>query len=238
MTEPRVTVGIPVGPSADACRWLPEALDSVRAQTVPVRIIVVDDMHGGLLVHDHNHEMGKYGKDVFFEHQYVYYAPWNLGVAQAFNHCVALAPTDLVFMMGADDTLEPECIERCLEAFDREIVDQELGYYWVPIRYMDTGEVQGLPCNAAMVHKNMWKATGGFPPETASGAPDAAFISRIIGTPGFPAHLVQVGNVPLYNYRRHDATDTAGRQPWQGVILTTRDILTKRWQKPEWGRYD
>lgn len=226
MTEARVTIGIPLGPSLNACRWLPEALDSVRAQTVPVRIMLADDMHSGL---EHDHDLGR---DVD-----VYETEWNLGVAQAFNHCVSVAPTDLVFMLGADDTLEPDCIERCLEAFDREIVDRELGYYWVPLRYMDTGEQQALPCNAAMVHKNMWRATGGFPPETASGAPDAAFISRILGTPGFPAHLVQVGDKPLYNYRRHDATDTAGRQPWQRVILETRHILTKRWQKPEWGRY-
>ena len=245
--NPGVTVAIPVGPLPAHQRWLLEAVESVRAQTMRANILLIDDMAdvprwcGG---HWQRWEVEDVDPaknlDPAMEHCwggslagcYLWAAPWHLGVAHAFNFGVALAPDDLVFMLGADDELEPECLERCVEAW--EATGRQDAYFWVPITYMDTGEQQGLACNAAMVTKGLWRRTGGFAPESAVGAPDAAFISSMLAH--HPEALVRASGPPLYRYRRHGDTDTATRGPWQGAILESRRLLTELWSPPAWGR--
>ncbi len=217
---PRVTVAIPVGPNPNACRWLDDALASVDNQTETADILVISDMHD---------ECSTINSDVR-----VWRAPWRLGVAHAFNFGVALAKTELVIMLGADDTLEPTAVERALEAWDTHGID---AYYYFGVRYMDTGEEQTLPCGEAMVSKGLWRKTGGFPVESEVGACDAAFISILMVH--HPELLVPIAKgAPLVNYRRHEDTDTASRGDWQGPILMSRHILTKNWTKPNWGRYE
>ena len=230
----RVTVVIPVGPHVRHARFLREALDSVHAQTYrETHALLVDDMHGltgsRVAAGDDRREWFEAGP---WAGNYVWRAPWRLGVAHAFNVGVALAPSDLVVMMGADDVLETDFVERMVAAYERTRNDR--GYYFATVRYMDTGELQTLPCNAAMVHRRLWEATGGFHPETASGACDAAFISRMLVHA--PDALIHVPDA-VYHYRRHEDTDTAGRGSWQGVILETRNLITQRPLTPlEWGR--
>lgn len=215
-----ITVAIPVGPYPANKRWLDEALYSVYEQTHrPDEVLIVDDMAGI--------EDNYYGTRVW-------YSPWRLGVAHAFNMGVALARNDLVFLMGSDDTLEPKCLERCIKEWEKN--NKKDAYYYTGIRYMDNDEKQGLACGYALVTKGLWRKTGGFPVESAVGAPDAAFVSILMVH--HKGSLVQVaGGVPLVNYRRHNESDTAGRLPWQGAILETRDVLTNTWKKPEWPRY-
>lgn len=231
-----VTVGIPVGPSASACAWLGEALASVHAQTVHAEVLLVDDMHGlpwQPLGSPETSQYGVYDKD---QSVHVWRAPWRLGVAHAFNACVSLSRTPLTIMMGADDLLERDCVEQVVNAYMSTPLElRSLTYFSLPLRYMDTGEVQYEPCNAAAVTRELWQLTGGFPVESASGAPDAAFLSMIWNSDYF--RIRSVAQHPLYHYRRHDATDTAGRGPWQGVILETRNLLTAQFSKPRWGRY-
>lgn len=221
MSEP-VTVAIPIGPSHNACRYLPEALRSVANQTIKPQLLLIDDMHD---IQSHH---------VFDEVDIkIWRAPWRLGVAHAFNACVALADTDLVIMLGADDVLEPNAVEKALETYAANKVD---AYYYFGVRYMDTGEEQTVPCGEAMVTKGLWDKTGGFPVESAVGAPDAALMSIMLVH--MPELLIPIADgYPLVNYRRHAETDTAGRGPWQGPILASRDILTQTWKSPAWGRY-
>src|SRR6266702_3237139 len=105
------------------------------------------------------------------------------------------------------------------------------GYYYVGVRYIDTGETQTVPCHAAMVTRTLWRRTGGFPIQSSSGAPDAALLSIIMGNyPRAGRHWPVADGVPLYNYRRHPDSDTAGKASWQGVILETRHLVTLEWQ--------
>lgn len=161
-----------------------------------------------------------------------YNPPWRLGVGHAFNFGVAMSPTECVFMLGSDDTLEPDCLEKCMAEYGRR--REPLGYYWVPIRYMDTGEEQALPCNAAMVTKSLWKHNGGFPVEAVT-APDAALLSIMLGTKR-AGWTFQVGERPLYNYRRHPGTDTARHGAWDGIRQAIRDRVTAEWEPPTWTR--
>lgn len=220
----KITVAIPVGPEPHHQQYLGECLDSVRQQTLPpAEVLIIDDMAGlpAGLDRTNGYSMRTYR------------SPWHLGVAQAFNFGVALAENDAVFMLGADDRLFPQCLERCAAAYEaRGGADL---WYSVGVQYSDGRPDQYAPCNAAMVTKAFWRKTGGFAPETGSGAPDAAMLSALMVHDS--QAIVSVDrDRPLYWYRVHEMTDTAQRGPWQGVILQTRDLLTARWHQPRWGR--
>lgn len=211
-----ISVVIPVGPSEANKRWLTDAINSALDQTVqPEQLIIIDDGAG----------LHKY--DVPFGAR-LWQSPWRLGVASAFNVGVALAPTNCVFMLGSDDTLEPTCLENCLWKYDH-VARPDLSYFWVGVKYSDGREDQYLPCHAAMVTQTLWRHTGGLPLEAASGASDAALISILWGNPDAGDLICVNDKQPLYNYRVHPDTDTAQRGAWQGVILETRDILTREW---------
>jgi len=217
-----LTVVIPVGPSEANRRWLPDALKSVREQTRPAdEILIISDMAPIL--------RGISGCRIW-------HTPWRLGIAAAFNCGVALAKYECVFMMGSDDWLEPDCLEKCMEVYEEEGKPGNV-FFFVGVRYDDEREEkeQYTPCNAAMVTKRLWRATGGFPPQCSSGAMDAAFCSIFWNRPEICRFLgVEYEKKTLYNYRVHLESETAYLGPWQGVILETRDLLTSLWKPPEW----
>lgn len=241
-----VSVTIPVGPFESNKRWLRECMDSVREQTLkPYDIVLIDD--GARLDEESWLQCWDYNDGVYYadylSHENIeisiHSMPWRTGVAHAFNYGVMLAKAECVFMLGSDDTLEPLCLERCMRAY--ELNNKLDGYYSVPLRYMDTGDIQTIPCNAAMVTKGLWHRTGGFPVESATGAGDAALLSilkahyddkgeRLVQWVGT---LTDQPETPLYNYRRHPDIYTH-KQPWP-IIDTLRSILTETYKEPEWG---
>jgi Glycosyltransferases involved in cell wall biogenesis len=224
-----ISVVMPIGPSRRAGDYFEEALRSLMVQTLqPASLVIVDDMSYG--------RESRLGSVPF--HVDVITNRWRLGIPNSFNVGVASARTECVLMMGADDTLEPTCLEECWQAYE-ESTHKSNTYFWLGVRYSDGREDQYLPCNAAMVTKSLWINTGGFPIESASGACDAAFINIILTHPHlFGFHCVNPMR-PLYNYRVHDLTDTSLRdRRWQPIILETRSLVSELWTPPEWGRYE
>lgn len=227
-----IGICLPVGPRAHHKQYLDEALDSIAHQTQkPNSVQFVDDMANLDEAFIRRH----FNNEIPFE---IWKAPWRMGVAHAFNCGVALSGirNDAVVMMGADDTLEPDCIEECAKAYERNPFKTE-SYFWMGLRYMDTGEQQFLPCNAAMVTLPQWVRSGGFQPESAVGAPDTMLISVML-TYREAGRLVCINEQkPLYNYRRHELTDTAEHREYYTSISQVRDIITRTWQPPQWERY-
>lgn len=224
-----VTVVIPVGPNEANKRWLGDCIKSVYNQTQrPDEVLIIAD---GCKV---DHEIPPWINWSKWTNNFrVWETPWQSGVAHAFNFGIGLARNELVFMLGSDDYLAPDCLEQCVNVWEKN--KRQDAYYWVGVEYLDEREdkKQFLPCNAAMVTKEFWKWCGGFPPETASGAPDAALIS-MLWNPKYSKKLVGVNsNKPLYYVRTHPGSDTSKRGPWQGVILQTRDILTASFKPNE-----
>lgn len=212
-----ISVVIPVGPYPANKQWLRECIDSVLIQTLePVDIVLVDD--GARLDEESTWSRG-------VDCVRIVKMPWRTGISHCFNYGVMFAYTDQVFMLGSDDTLEPTCLERCWEAY--EATSRSDGYYSVPIRYMDTGEIQTIPCNAAMVTKGLWRKTGGFPIETALGSGDAALLSiMMVHYPELIKHVASAGG-HLYNYRRHPGIHTYKLGPWWSIVNETRNKLTE-----------
>lgn len=257
MPDPRIGVAIPVGPSKHHADFLDECLTSVRAQTSsPSEVLIVSDMADlseRTFWGEYNEAEGEFIKGWGRGDGYkggpwrVWSAPWRLGIPAAFNAGVALCDADYVLMLGADDWLEPFAIERVQAAIREQGDNAPMCYYYLTIRYSDDGETQSAPNNCAVVSKTLWRATGGFPPESAVGACDTMFISQLIGRreafefEGMKGDLIAVdggAGTPLYNYRRHADSDTGTRPlAWQDPIFKTRDLLTRHWKRPEWGRY-
>jgi glycosyltransferase involved in cell wall biosynthesis len=248
MSDPVSTaVVIPVGPYEHHCAFLKEAIASVARQTVPVDfVLLVDDMHGLT------------GSCTGFEIEIDTYEPtWRLGVGAAFNAGVGYvmggdwkeywddlkdAPTrdpDLIFMLGADDLLEPQAIEKTIEAW--EAAERAEGYYWLDVRYSDGREDQHLPCHAAAVTPGMFRRTGGFTPEMCAGMPDAALISSMmVHEPDLLRAVQRYGEPPpLYWHRIHAAQATAEGAAYASLLTQLRGVITATW-KPQgpWGHRD
>ncbi len=141
-TNPPVTVAIPVGPFAANKTWLREAIDSA-VEAGASEILLISDMAGNL---------SEYW--AAFPEVTVWETPWRVGVATAFNFGVALAEHDLVFLLGSDDTLEPDCLYECVKAYNKVLMP-ETKYFAVGVHYSDGREDpdQYTPCGAAMVSK-------------------------------------------------------------------------------------
>jgi glycosyltransferase involved in cell wall biosynthesis len=94
-------------PAFNAERYLPEAIESVLAQTqAPFELIVLDDGSS-----DDTAEAARaFGDSVRYEHQE------NEGIGSARNRCVELARGDYVAFLDADDRWEPHKLERQLAA--------------------------------------------------------------------------------------------------------------------------
>lgn len=212
-----ISVVIPVGPYPANVKWLDEAIASVSDQ-----LEYGDEL---LLVDDYAHLKG-------YSHLRTIKNCWRLGLVASFNIGVMSAINERVIMLGSDDKLLPGALQACKDTWNK--YGNFKAYYYMKVMY-DNGEQQDLPCHAAMVTKELWRHNGGFPPETAIGAPDAALISIMLGAQGAAGKLIKVeSNGPLYWVRRHADQDTAYRGPYQGAIIDIRNILTRDWVQPTW----
>lgn len=228
-----ITIVTPIGPYEANQRWFEQYFLSVRSQLKGNdEILLINDMAS--LKPEVVHLLDTRVK--------VWNSPWLLGPGCVHNIGVSLASNNLCLFVASDDWLAPDCLDTLRKYWNQH--PNPLGYYSLTIRYYDEatkqlGEIQSLPCAAAMVHKDLWHHTGGFPPESSSGASDAAFLSIMLGAQGRAGTIYNVAEgTPLYYVRCHNDQDTNKRGPWQEVILKTRNILTRQWQPPRWGRYD
>lgn len=233
-----VTVVVPVGPNLSNKQWLDECLKSLHLQTEKVdEILLIDDQanldwRGSSRIFDSDSSSILHINDKTYYETNLWKTPWLSGIPHAFNYGVALARNELVVMLGSDDWLEPEAIEKLLEVYEKN--KRKDAYYSFTIKYSDNDELQDLPNNCAAVTKGLWRLTGGFPPESEIGACDSIFISMMLRN--HPKRLIKVAQgYPLYNYRRHNDSDSGTRPvEYQGPIATVRDVYTRNWKKPTW----
>jgi glycosyltransferase involved in cell wall biosynthesis len=107
---PRVSIGVP---AYNAQRYLPQALDSLLAQTYSdIEIIVCDNASSdGTEV---------IAREYAARDRRIRYVrnPENIGAGRNFARCVELARGELFRWASADDLSAPTFVERCVEALD------------------------------------------------------------------------------------------------------------------------
>lgn len=216
-----ITVVIPVGPLPHHREFLLEMITSINEQKVaPNEVIVIND--GGPPI-------GSYldtDWPMFRIREYI--QPWNLGMVAAWNCGVGLASNELVLLVGADDRLYGDCVDECYKAWLRE--QEPLGYYYLGVQYSD-GREQNTACNAAMVTKALWRHTGGFPAQSAVGAPDHIFLSMLLCASKdgrTTAKILRVCDDMIYWYRVGEHTETT-KNIWP-AITAVMDYLHVNWQ--------
>lgn len=108
---PRVTIAIPFFSKTDL---LLKAIGSVRAQTLDAWQLIVCDDAGP-------EPEAQAAVDALGDPRIRYLRnPENLGLAGNWNRCLALAGTELVVLLHADDEIEPDYVEKMLAFADQD----------------------------------------------------------------------------------------------------------------------
>lgn len=202
-----------------------ETWESIAIQSLlPSEVIFVDD--GGAELEEYIQDNLRHidGVNVLVEHN-----ACNLGVVASLNIGVAISKHALVLLGCTDDLFLPNCVQRCADAWEE--YQNPLAYYYLGVKYSD-GREQNCACGAAMVTKELWRYTGGFPPQAAVGAADHIFLSCLMAgaRDGYSkAQIIRVSDELTYWYRVHGKTETSTTNIWP-AIEAVRDRLTAEWR--------
>jgi glycosyltransferase involved in cell wall biosynthesis len=176
-------------------QYIMEALESIYNQTLlPEKIIIVDDGSDATtkkILNAINHPLV----------QVIYQE--NKGVSAARNHAIAMAQTDYIVNLDADDYYEPTFLEKAVAVFhqDHEVV--AVSSYCRIFRAQNTIEIiepQGgrlknfILVNqsraSAMFTKEAWLTVGGFDEKMQAGYEDWEFWIAILKLGG-TVHVIQ-----------------------------------------------
>jgi GT2 family glycosyltransferase len=190
--------------------WLREALDSVLAQWCDAwELICIDD--GSRLPHVREILADYAARDPRVRPLYL---DRNVGIAGATNRAIAAAAGDYVAFMDHDDVLEPDAVERMLEAAES---GPGLIYSDEAITGPSIHAIRHIVARPAFsydyylshpyfvhfvaVRRDVARATGGLD-ETMRISADVDFVLRAIEHAGTVAHVPAA----LYRWRTHDTS--------------------------------
>lgn len=199
-------------------RFLPEAIESALSQShQPVEVIVVDDGS-----HDNSIEVARrYPVRVI--------AQTNQGVSAARNRGAAECTGSFIMFLDADDVLEANYIETCLQAL--AAAPPHVAYAYTGMRYFGAearvwGSRPFVPRTllrwnyvhaSALIRHGVFRESGGFDTRWRLGHEDYELWIRLLK---MGHHGVLVPE-PLLRYRRHDSSRNT---------LTKAQVRRLKWQ--------
>lgn len=183
-------------PCYGQAHWLPDAIESALAQTVPCEVIVVNDGSP-----DNTSEVAKMYPVRLVEKE-------NGGLSSARNAGIKEATGDWILTLDADDKIAPNFIEKCLENKDNyDIIatgQQEFGdtnRIWFPHphpTFDDFITANRINC-CSLFKKEIWEKIGGYDEDMKLGYEDWDFWLRATQR-GYKVKTIQE---PLFFYRKH-----------------------------------
>ena len=111
--DKRITIGIPV---YNGEKHLLESLESVTKQTIKVDEIVISDNHSTDNTADLIKQFSKEHPELKIR---VHRNSETIDVDKNFNKCIELCTGDYLILLGADDRLKPDTVERHLSEFSK-----------------------------------------------------------------------------------------------------------------------
>lgn len=199
-SEPRVAV---VVPCYNHGKFLPETLESIRAQTYPhVDVVVVDDGSTDAETLEALTAISDQGTRVIRQE--------NQGLVAARNTGVRATDAEFFLPLDADDRIEPRFVESLLRPM---LENPELGYCYSYARFFDAAEgvwecpvydprrllVENLSTASAIVRREAYDQVGGYSADMIHGFEDWDFWLALLSV-GYHGRLVPE---PLFLYRKH-----------------------------------
>lgn len=215
MEEARSPAVSVVTPCFDQAAYLPEAVESVVAQTMADwELIIVDDGSP-----DDTAAVAELLRSRHPDRAISVIRQANSGVVAARNAAIARAQAPLILPLDADDRLDPAMLEACVAELRAH--PEAAIVYTDQVRFGDEERVVSLPdfdpdllCAAnqlsycSMFRREVWNAVGGYNPNMARGYEDWDFWIAAVEH-GFRARRIPR---PLAWYRVKAASrDTAAR---------------------------
>lgn len=199
---PRASVGAVV-PCFNHGRYLPEAIASLKAQSVSVvEIVIVDDGSTDAETRRVLGAMQREGARVIHQK--------NQGLAAARNTGVRALGTDFYVALDSDDRLAPQFVEKLLRPL---VEDGGLGYCYCWAEYFGDSHgvwhcppydarrllVENMSTATAVVRTEAFHAAGGYQADMLHGFEDWDFWIALLSQ-GYHGRLVAE---PLFFYRKH-----------------------------------
>lgn len=180
--------------------YLAEAIESALAQTHPCDVIVVND--GST---DNTSEIMKRYPIIAVEQT-------NKGAPAAMNAGIEAADTEWILPLAADDTIEPEMVEKCLSV-NADIIGVGTRYFgdsngtfsFMPQPTYSDFRVQNRLVGTSLFRKIIWEDIGRFDETLTRGYEDWDFWLRATKK-GYV--VVSIPDV-LFNYRKHGISLTS-----------------------------
>lgn len=208
-------------PCYKQAHWLPDAIESALAQTLPCEVIVVDDGSP-----DGTSKVVRRYPDVVLVSQR------NKGLSAARNAGIRAATCDYILPLDADDKLTPDAVERMLAASTGGIVRSHMQ------EFGDTDQLVKLPsgttlsdfmsgnraCCASMFMRKAWEAVGGYDDDMTDGFEDWDMWVRMV------AHGATVATVDaaLLLYRKHGDSLVTHATNNRGAIMA---YMRAKWER-------
>lgn len=204
MSSPLPGVSVVI-PCYNLGEFLLEAVDSVRGQTHShVELIIVDD--GST-----DKKTLQVIESLQGDSNILIIRQKNQGLSQTRNSGIKVAKNEYIVCLDADDKLEPEYVERCLNIFTDANLDDNLAIVSTWLKEFGLREEEWRPTEfnvpellitnrlhaASMFKKSVWQEVGGYKKEMIGGYEDWEFWLSIIEK-GYRWSVVPQ---PLFNYR-------------------------------------
>jgi glycosyltransferase involved in cell wall biosynthesis len=206
--------------------FLAECLDSLRAQTVATwRAIVVDDAS----TDGTTPQLCDAQAD---DRVQIMHLATNLGRALVRNHGIALAQTEAVLNLDADDTLHPQFFEKTVPPL---LADPQIGVVYTDYRIFGAwqGKRVAEPFDvarlyqeqyiggAALFRRSAWAKTHGYHEDFSIGNEDYDFWLSVVEA-GYRGVYVPE---QLYNYRMHKTSWSATTAGGDDRVFRSRHAL-------------
>lgn len=188
-------------PCYGQAHWLPDAIESALAQTVPCEVIVVDDGSPD---------------DVYAvasKYPVTYIRQQNKGLSGARNTGIRCVATEWVLPLDADDKIDPTMVEKCLavgadivgvgqETFGDYVEQHMFDRNPQPANFLKWNQIN---C-CSLFRKSMWEKLGGYDEAMRDGYEDWDFWIRATQA-GYSVATVQEY---LFYYRKHGTSMVSG----------------------------
>ena len=238
MNTPKVSIIIPCFNQA---QYLPEALDSILAQTYQDWECIIINDGSTDNTEQVAHEYSSRDK------RFVYIYQSNQGVVRARNNAIRASQGDYIISVDSDDWIEPDCIDICVKEientnniklvyYDAELFGVKNGIFDLPSYSLGRMLISNCIPVFAMFKRCDYDKTSGYNENMKDGQEDWDFWLTMLEEGG---EVIKIDKV-LYHYRIKDVSrnNSFDEYKLRAIILSNHAKLFSDKYKELWYAYN